>query len=131
MKAILVANIVLFSLLSACTSSNYKRDRPEWIDNPGSNFVGQCGTHVRGYDAQKLCAYKKGLAYIAMTKGVSVDVSANILMKQRSTEKTGRSFGQIDALVNMDEKNIKLSTSIINEWHDRVADIVYVLIKEN
>ena len=92
--------------------------------------MGKCGTHVRGHIAQEQCAYKKGLVYIAMSKGVSVDVSANMTMKQTATEKTGNSYGQVQANVKIDEKNIIISASIIDKWHDQSSDIMYVLIEE-
>jgi len=118
-------------VLSGCGKETIKNDRPNWIDNPDGNYVGKCATHVRGAIAQEQCAYKKGLAYIAMSKGVSVDVSSRMTMKQSATEKTGNSYGQVHAEVKMDEKNIKVSGSIIDKWHDKIADIMYVLIKEN
>ena len=129
-------NIILFGLyallmLSGCAKEVKKNDRPDWIDKPENNFVGKCSTHVRGSIAQEQCAYKKGLAYIAMSKGVSVDITADMTMKQVSTEKTGKSFGQVDAVVKIDEKNIKVSGTIIEKWHDKTADIMYVLIQEN
>ena len=118
-------------LISACAKEIKKDNRPDWIDKPDGYFVGKCATHVKGLIAQEQCAYRKGLAYIAMSKGVSVDVSSQMTMKQTSTEKTGNSYGQVQAVVRMDEKNIKVSGSIIDKWHDKVSDIMYVLIKEN
>ena len=131
----MIKNIFMFSvcalLLIACGKDVKKNERPDWIDNPGSNFVGKCATHVKGAIAQEQCAYKKGLAYIAMSKGVSIDVSSQMTMKQTATEKTGSSFGQVQAVVKMDEKDIRVSGSIIDKWHDKTADIMYVLIEEN
>jgi len=118
-------------LISACSNEPVKSDRPDWIDNPAGNFVGKCATHVRGTIAQEQCAYRKGLTYLAMSKGVSVDVSSSMVMKQSSNEKTGSSYGQVQAMVKMDEKNIKVSGTIIDKWHDKMADIMYVLIQEN
>jgi len=118
-------------LISACAKEVKKDNRPDWIDKPDGYFVGKCTTHVKGLIAQEQCAYRKGLAYIAMSKGVSVDVSSKMTMKQTSTEKTGSSYGQVQAIVKMDEKNIKVSGSIIDKWRDKVSDIMYVLIKEN
>ena len=128
--------IVLFGLcallsLSGCIKEEKKDSRPDWIDKPDNNFVGKCSTHVKGYIAQEQCAYKKGLAYIAMSKGVSVDISSSMMMKQTATEKTGKSYGQVQAEVKMEEKNIRVSGTIIDKWHDKTADIMYVLIQEN
>lgn len=123
--------MITLLLLASCSNSANSNHRPDWIDNPGTNVVGQCGTHVKGLIAQEKCAYEKGLTYIAMSKGVSVDISANIDMRQISTEKTGSSYGQVQATVKVDEKNIKISASIIDKWHDKVKDIMYVLIEEN
>ncbi len=130
-KIITLVCIVLISMISACTKEVKQNNRPDWIDKPDGYFVGKCATHVKGTIAQEQCAYRKGLAYIAMSKGVSVDVSSQMTIKQSATEKTGSSYGQVQAVVKMDEKNIKVSGSIIDKWHDKVSDIMYVLIKEN
>lgn len=123
-------NLFLLLPLVGCSNGIKSSQGPDWIDNPGTNIVGKCGTHVRGHIAQEQCAYKKGLVYIAMSKGVSVDVSANMTMKQTATEKTGNSYGQVQANVKIDEKNIIISASIIDKWHDQSSDIMYVLIEE-
>jgi len=66
-----------------------------------------------------------------MSKGVSVDVSSDMIIRQSTTEKTGTSYGQVQSTVRMDEKDIRVSGSVIDKWHDRTADILYVLIREN
>jgi hypothetical protein len=129
-KLYLVGLCVLF-MIPGCAGEVKKNERPDWIDNPEPNFVGKCATHVKGLIAQEQCAYKKGLTYIAMSKGVSVDVTSDMTMKQTATENTGSSYGQVQATVKMDEKNIRVSGSIIEKWHDKSADIMYVLIREN
>ena len=68
---------------------------------------------------------------MAMSKGVTVDVASRMTMKQTATQSTGSSYGSVEAVVNMDEKNINVSGTIIDKWHDKTADILYVLIKEN
>jgi len=125
--------IALVFLLSACASSPRMpaNPRPDWVSNPGSNFVGKCGTHIRGLIAQEECAYKNGLSYIAMSKGVSIDIEASFSMKQRSTGTAGRSFGEVESTMAMDQKGIHISAEIIEKWHDRVSDVLYVLIQEN
>jgi len=130
-QIMILFGLCIFLGLSACAEEIKKNDRPDWIDKPQGYFVGKCATHVKGPIAQEQCAYRKGLAYIAMSKGVSVDVSSKMTMKQTATEKTGSSYGRIQAVVKMDEKNIKVSGSIIDKWHDKTSDIMYVLIKEN
>jgi hypothetical protein len=136
-ELIILINVLAFLLFAGCAKEvkendyNERNDRPDWIDKPEGNFVGRCATHVKGVVAQEQCAYKKGLAYIAMSKGVSINVSSNMTIKQTATEKTGTSYGQIQATVKMDEKNIRVKASIIDKWHDKASDIMYVLIKEN
>lgn len=130
-RLIILLSIFTLLLVAGCGTDVKKAQRPSWIDNPEPNVVGKCATHIKGMIAQEQCAYKKGLAYIAMTKGVSVDVSSDMTIKQTSTEKTGTSYGQVQSIVKLDEKNIKVSASIIDKWHDKTSDIMYVLIKEN
>ncbi len=132
MKHIIILSVIsLLFMFAGCVKQTAISDRPDWIESPGSYFIGKCGTHVRGLLAQEMCAYKKGLAYIAMSKGVNVDVSSNMTIKQSASEATGQSFGQLQAVVKMDEKNIQVKAEIIDKWHDKTADIIYVLIKEN
>jgi hypothetical protein len=126
--------VISFSVLLmvfACAEQVKSNNRPDWIDNPDGQIVGKCATHVKGLIAQEQCAYKKGMVYIAMSKGVSVDVSSRLTMRQTSTERTGSSYGQVQAVVTMDEKNIQVSASIIDKWHDKTSDVMYVLIEEN
>ncbi len=130
-KNFYLAGLCILLMISACTGEVKKDDRPDWIDNPEPDFVGKCATHVMGLIAQEHCAYKKGLAYMAISKGVSVDVSSDMTITQTATEKTGTSYGQLQSTVSMDEKDIRVSGSIIDKWHDRRADILYVLIREN
>lgn len=127
---ILIQIFTLTLLLSSCAKPVLNNSKPDWVDNPGKNIVGKCATHVRGPTAQEQCAYKKGLSYIAMSKGVSVDVSSDMTIKQTSTQKTGKSYGKMQAIIKMDEKDIKVKASIIDKWHDKVSDVMYVLIKE-
>jgi len=125
--------ITLVLLLSACASSTKmpENTRPDWVSHPGSNYVGKCGTHIRGLIAQEECAYKNGLSYIAMSKGVSIDIEASFSMKQRSTSTSGKSYGEVESTMAMDQKDIHISAEIIDKWHDRVSDVLYVLIQEN
>lgn len=130
-KLMVLLSVFTILLVAGCGKDIKKSERPGWVDNPEPNVVGKCATHVKGAIAQEQCAYKKGLAYIAMSKGVSVDVSSDMTIKQTSTEKTGTSYGQVQSVVKLDEKNIRVSASIVDKWHDKVSDIMYVLIKEN
>ena len=129
-----IPSIFLLTLfLSACASSHppaKTSSRPGWIDNPGDYIVGKCGTHIRGLIAQEQCAYKNGLTYIAMSKGVSVDVAGSMTMRQRSSQSSGKSYGELESTVKIDEKNIHIEAEVIDKWHDRVSDMMYVLIRE-
>ena len=130
-KNFYLAGLCVLFMILGCAGEVQKNDRPDWIDNPDPYFVGKCATHVKGLIAQEQCAYRKGLTHIAMSRGVSVDVLSDMTMKQTSTEKTGSSYGQVQSPVRMDEKDIRVSGSVIDKWHDRRADIFYVLIREN
>ena len=127
----ILINLILLLPLVGCGNGIKSSQGPDWIDNPGTNIVGKCGTHVKGHIAQEQCAYKKGLTYIAMSKGVSVDISADTTLKQNATEKTGSSYGHVQANIKVEEKNINISARIIDKWHDKTSDIMYVLIEEN
>ena len=131
-KTLTVLFTLVFALaLAACAGSPKKPQRPEWIDNPGDGIVGKCGTHVRGPIAQEQCAYRKALAYLAMSKGLKVDVSAVTHMRQTATENTGHSSGSMDASVMMQGDAIPVKAHIVDKWRDRVNDVYYVLIRED
>jgi len=120
-----VAIAFIFVLVS-CGSAN---PRPDWVDNPGDAHVGKCGTHIKGLIYQEQCAYKKGLTYIAMTKGVTADISANMDISQTSHD-TGSSRGALKANINIQGKEIQIKGKIVEKWHDRIHDVFYVLLKE-
>ncbi len=125
--------IWLMSLvLTACASAPpvATNSRPDWVNNPGDLVVGKCGTHIRGLTAQEQCAYKNGLTYIAMSKGVSVDVAGSMTMRQRSTQSSGKSYGELESSIKIDEKNIRIEAEVVDKWHDRISDMMYVLIRE-
>jgi len=126
--------LIVMLLTSACagpgTQTTQKPGRPSWIDNSGTDVVGKCGTHIRGLIAQEQCAYKNGLTYIAMSKGVSVDVAGSMTMRQRASQSTGQSYGELESSVKIDEKNIRIEAEVIDKWHDRISDIMYVLIRQ-
>lgn len=127
-KFICKSIVTIFSvvMLVACGSTNSK---PDWVVNPGKNHVGKCGTHVKGLIYQEQCAYEKGLTYLAMTKGVTADVIANMAISQ-STNGSGTSRGGLKANINIHGEQIHLKGKIVDKWHDRVNDVFYVLIEE-
>lgn len=128
-RILVVLSVVV--TIASCAAPEKKNHCPDWIDNPGDYIVGKCATHVKGKIAQERCAFENGLTYLAMSKGVSVDVSSQMTVKQTATEKTGKQYGQVESVVTVDEKNIKVSGTVVDKWHDRVSDIMYVLIEEN
>lgn len=115
-------------LLISC--GHYHNPKPGWVSNPGNNHVGKCGTHIKGIIYQEQCAYKKGLTYIAMTKGVTAEVSAKMNISQNSNGGASSS-GALKASVIMQGKEIQIKGKVIKKWHDRINDVFYVLIKEN
>ena len=122
LAAILFAVVMLVS----CAASNPK---PDWVTKPGKHHVGRCGTHVKGLFYQEQCAYKKGLTYIALTKGVTADISANMNVTQ-SSNGTGTSRGRLKANIKMHGEEIFIKGKIVEKWHDKVKDVFYVLIEE-
>ena len=64
-----------------------------------------------------------------MTKGVSADISANMNISQ-SSHGTGSSRGALQANITMQGKEIQIKGKVVEKWHDRVHDVLYVLLKE-
>lgn len=85
MKIIMLINLCVLLLVVGCAKEVKKDGRPEWIDTPEPNFVGQCTTHAESVIAQERCAYEKALATITILKSDSVDtnVSATVVDKWR------------------------------------------------
>jgi len=121
--------ILISSLMLLVSCGHHRIPKPDWVTNPGDNHVGKCGTHVKGLIYQEQCAYKKGLTYIAMTKGVTAEVSAKMNISQSSSG-SASSSGALKASIIMQGKEIQIKGKIIEKWHDRVNDVFYVLIKE-
>ena len=128
-RSVIVLSALLF--LAGCAGHSKVNSRPDWVDNPGDRVVGKCGTHVRGLIAQEECAYKKGLTYIALSKGVKVDVNAKMTMQQTSSGRSTSNRGTVDAKLDLEGKNIHVKAHIVDKWHDKVRDILYVLIEED
>jgi len=125
------ASCLLCLLVTACTSTPVSPKRPEWIDNPGDRVVGRCGTHIRGAIAQQACAYRNGLSYLAMSKGVKVDVDATTTMQQTSGGNDARSYGSMNAKMELEGRGIHIKAHIVEKWHDKLRDILYLLIEED
>ena len=121
-----IVSISSLVVLVSCGSSN---PRPDWVLNPGNNHIGKCGTHIKGLIYQEQCAYKKGLTYLAMTKGITADVSANMDISQ-SSHGAASSRGVLKANITMQGKEIQIKGKVVKKWHDRVKDVFYVLIQE-
>jgi hypothetical protein len=125
----LFKSIISISSLIVVVSCGSSNPRPDWVTNPGNNHVGKCGTHIKGLIYQEQCAYKKGLTYIAMTKGVTAEVSANMDISQNSHGGSS-SRGALKANITMQGKEIQIKGKVVQKWHDRVRDVFYVLIQE-
>ncbi|HHO59004.1 MAG TPA: hypothetical protein ENJ64_02085 [Thiotrichales bacterium] len=129
-KQFVIVSLMLF--MAGCAGNDSKvSSRPDWVDNPGDRVVGKCGTHVRGLIAQEECAYKKGLTYIALSKGVKVDVDAKMTMLQTSSGRSSSNQGTVNAKLDLEGRNIQVKAHIVDKWHDKVRDILYVLIEED
>ena len=123
-------SFIASSLIVLVSCGGAVNPKPAWVDNPGKNHIGKCGTHINGRIYQEQCAYKKGLAYIAMSKGVTADVSADMNISQ-SSQGMGSSHGGLEANISMQGKEIQIKGEVIEKWHDHLTDVFYVLIKEN
>ena len=131
-KLIIMINMCFLLLITyGCTKEVKKNDRPDWIDKPEPNFVGKCESHTKGFSSQEQCAYLKGMASIARSKGVSVDAALDIVMHKTDSTTSNSDIEKTQANVKIDEKRLRVSGIIVDKWHDKISDIMYVLIEEN
>lgn len=116
----------LFVALSGCATKNGQNE-PSWIENPDRHqAVGSCGTHALGKYKQKECAMTRARLELAARKGI--EIKSMSLMTEKATNMSSSST--LNQQVTQ-EVNTKIKARLVDSYHDKYQDILWVLVEEN
>lgn len=100
---------------------------PDWIENPDRHqAVGSCGSHALGKYKQKECAMTRARLELAARKGI--EIKSMSLMTERANNMTSSST--LNQQVTQ-EVNAKIKARLVDSYHDKNQDILWVLVEEN
>jgi len=129
MRTKYVFNAVIISLmlnLSGCLIKNGQAE-PNWIENPSRDqAVGSCGSHALGKYKQKECAMTRARLELAARKGI--EIKSMSLMTERASSVSSSST--LNQQVTQ-EVNTKIKARLVDSYHDKNQDILWVLVEEN
>lgn len=117
---------VLLAVLLGCTIAPTSAV-PSWIDEPARDqAVGSCGAHALGKYKQKECAMTRARLELAARKGVEIK-SLSIMSEQASNMHSSSTLNQ----QTVQEVNSKIKARLVDSYHDKAQDILWVLMEEN
>jgi hypothetical protein len=101
--------------------------QPNWIENPDRHqAVGSCGSHALGKYKQKECAMTRARLELAARKGI--EIKSMSLMTERANNMASSST--LNQQVTQ-EVNTKIKARLLDSYHDKNQDILWVLVEEN
>lgn len=126
-KLLFVTGILAsLNLLLACAIQP-SSDRPHWINSAKHNqAVASCGSHALGKYKQKECAVSRARLELAARKGITI--SAETVMTERATNLSSQST--LDGTTKQ-TINGTIKTKLVESYHDKQQDIIWVLVEEN
>lgn len=126
-KCLFVTSILasLFMLCACATQSSLSR--PQWITSAASHqAVGSCATHALGKYKQKECAITRARLELAARKGITI--SAQTVMTESATNLSSQST--LDGITTQTVNGV-IKTRLVDSYHDKQQDIIWVLVEEN
>lgn len=116
---------VVFALSQGC-AHGLKNDVPNWLSKPAHNqAVGSCGPHALGKQKQKECAMTRARVELASRKGI--DIRSTSLM----TEQANAQRSQSQLLQHTEQTiNEQIKARLVETYHDKAQDILWVLMQE-
>ncbi|SFX81037.1 hypothetical protein [Marinospirillum alkaliphilum] len=133
-RAMLLLLVMVFFLLGGCTSpsttsvTSADSMRPLWVDKPhteaGLVGLGQAGRHFRGPQAQRDLAMQRALDEIARQQGVTIRGQS----VSRDSLSGGMSTSRYDVVSVQTVDGQQVRASVRYEWHDKDADVLYILM---
>lgn len=126
-KRLFVTGILASALLLFACATQPSSVRPPWIESPSKHqAVGSCGTHALGMYKQKECAMSRARFELAARKGVTI--SAQTVMTENATNVSSHST--LDGVTTQTVNNV-IQTRLVDSYHDKQQDIIWVLVEEN
>lgn len=117
---------VLLAVIAGCTMAPTS-NQPNWIDEPGRDqAVGSCGAHALGKYKQKECAMTRARLELAARQGVEIK-SLSIMSEQASSMRSSSTLNQ----QTVQEVNSKIKARLVDSYHDKAQDVLWVLMEEN
>ena len=126
-KCLFVTGILAcLPVLFACatqSSSGY----PQWIESPDINqAVGRCESHALGRHKQKECALARARLELAARQGVVI--SAQTVLTEHATNLSTKST--LEGVTTQSVDSV-IKARLVDSYHDKQRDIIWVLIEEN
>ena len=113
-------------LLSACTNKPVN-SLPAWVDEPDRNqAVGSCSTHALGKYKQKECAMTRARLELAARQGVDIQ-SMSVMTENANNISSSSKLSQ----QTVQEVNSKIKARLVDSYHDKAQDVLWVLMEEN
>ncbi len=111
--------------IMACTNTPTS-SVPSWIDNPEKHqAVGTCGSHAMGKHMQRECAMTRARLELAARQGIEIK-SMSIMTEQANNMRSSSQLNQRTA----QEINSKIKSRLVDSYHDKGQDILWVLVEE-
>ena len=126
-KRLFVTGILASALMLFACATQPTSMRPQWIESAAEHqAVGSCGTHALGRYKQKECAISRARLELAARQGITI--SAQTVMTERATNLSSQST--LDGLTTQTVNSV-IKTRLVDSYHDKQQDIIWVLIEEN
>ena len=115
----------VFAVFAGCAMSPTS-SLPSWIDDPSRDqAVGSCGAHALGKYKQKECAMTRARLELAARQGVEIK-SLSVMSEQASNMHSSSTLNQ----QTVQEVNSKIKARLVDSYHDKAQDILWVLMEE-
>lgn len=120
------AFLIYVGIFSGCASTTNNLV-PQWINEPSRNqAVGSCGAHALGKYKQKECAMTRARLELAARKGVEIQ-SMSLMTENANNINSSTTLSQ----QTVQEVNSKIKVRLVESYHDKAQDILWVLVEEN
>lgn len=124
--AILSTFLISLSVFAGCATQNVSQ-LPSWIENPSrSQAVGNCGAHALGKYKQKECAMTRARLELAARQGVEIK-SMSLMTENASNMSSSSTLNQ----QTIQEVNSKVKARLVESYHDKGQDVIWVLMEED
>jgi hypothetical protein len=121
----LLIAIISVCFISACATFGSNEGRPDWVNNADHGAVASSASHVRGNYYQEDLAFKRAVAQLAASKGVTVSSTTAIVEKadnnSASSSMTSTILLQIDG--------VDLAVEVIERWRNPNSNEFFIWVK--